>query len=74
MQTKSGSVIKQEVLGRTNRLNSSDTTRTVQKTTRQEIILLLHVFVASGMCLPSRCLATVGCDTHIYAQTDARDL
>jgi hypothetical protein len=36
--------ILQEVLGRTNRLLSFDTTRTAQKTTRRTILLLLHVY------------------------------
>jgi hypothetical protein len=69
--------IRQEVLGRTNRLLSFDMKRTAQETTslqsfyvaiigaytgrstdtRQPILLSLHIFVAAGMCLPSRCLA-----------------
>jgi hypothetical protein len=30
------------------------------KMTRPAILLLLRVFVATGTCLPSRCLATIG--------------
>jgi hypothetical protein len=50
-------VLKQEVLGRTNRLLSFDTTRTAQKRMRPTIFLLLSVFVAAGTCLPRRCLS-----------------
>jgi hypothetical protein len=45
---------KQEVLGRTNRLLSFDTTRAAEKTTRPTSPLLLGAFVAAGICLPSR--------------------
>jgi hypothetical protein len=31
-----------------------------QKTPRQTVLLLLRVFIATGTCLPSRCLATLG--------------
>jgi hypothetical protein len=55
---------------RTHRL-SFDKTRTTQKMTRLIILLLLHVFVAEGKCLPSRCLATIG---GIHIVTDGRDL
>jgi hypothetical protein len=52
--------MKQEVLGRTNRLLSFDTTQTANKTTRPRINLLLRVFVAAGTRFQSRCLATIG--------------
>jgi hypothetical protein len=55
--------------------------------TRPTILLLLHVFVASGICLPRRFLETKGRiqftellssndmkDTHTDTQTDGRDL
>jgi hypothetical protein len=75
-----------EIYRQTHRL-SLDKTRTIWKMTRQIILLLLHVFVAAGTCLPSRCLAQDGgvhlaeplpCDdrrdTHADIETDERDL
>lgn len=41
-------------------------TRTAQTTTWPSILLLLHVFVAMGMCLLSCCLATTRGDTHTH--------
>jgi hypothetical protein len=35
-------------------------TRTAQKTKRSTILLVLHVFVATGTCLSSSCLITTG--------------
>jgi hypothetical protein len=69
--TGSEKYTQQVVLGRTNRLLPFHMTQTAQKTTRPTI-LLLGVFVAEGAYLPSRCLATIGGDTH--TQTDGRDL
>jgi hypothetical protein len=51
---------KQEVLGRTNRLLSFRRHGLHRNKTRPAILLLLHIFVAAGTCLPSRCLATIG--------------
>jgi hypothetical protein len=45
-----------------------------KKTKPPTILLLLRVFVATGACLPSHCLATMREDTHIDTQTDERDL
>jgi hypothetical protein len=45
------------------------TTLTAQKTTRPTIFLLLRVLVAAGTCLPSFCLAKIGC-IHIHRHTD----
>jgi hypothetical protein len=54
----------QEVLERTNRLLSFDTTWTAQKTTSPTVLLLLRVFVAAVTFLPIRCLATIGGYTY----------
>jgi hypothetical protein len=61
-------VIKQIVLGRTNRLLSFDTTRTEERTTLPAILLFLRVFAAAVMILPSRCLATI--TRYTYRHTD----
>jgi hypothetical protein len=53
---------------------SFDMTRTALKATPPTIILLLRVLVATGMCLPSRCLETIRVDTQTDTQTDERDL
>jgi hypothetical protein len=50
---------------------SFDTTHIAQNTTYTTI--LLRVFVAEGMCLPSRGLATTG-GIHIQTQIDWKDL
>jgi hypothetical protein len=44
-------------------------TRAAQTTTCPTILLLLCVFDAVGMCLPSCCLATTG-GIHIHTHTD----
>jgi hypothetical protein len=59
---------EQEVLGRSNRLFSFDTTRTPQKTTRITLILLLRVFFVAGTCVPSRWLATRKRDTYRHTE------
>jgi hypothetical protein len=46
------------ILRQTHRL-SFDTTRTAKKMTFPTFLILLHVFIAAGACLPSRCLATI---------------
>jgi low affinity Fe/Cu permease len=66
---------KQEILGRTNRLFSFDTTRIVYKATPPTILLFLCVFVAAGTCLSSRCLTQDWRNAYyIDTQTDGRDL
>jgi hypothetical protein len=49
-------------------------TRTVQKTTPPTILLLFCVFIVTGTCLPSRCLATIRGDTHTDTQADETHL
>jgi hypothetical protein len=65
---------KREVLGRINRLLSFYTTRTVYKTTRPIILLLLHVLFVMETCLLSRCLRKTREETHTNTQTDEKDL
>jgi hypothetical protein len=51
---------KQEVLGRTNCLLSFRRHELHRNKTCPTVLLLLLVFFATGTCLPSRCLATIG--------------
>jgi hypothetical protein len=69
-RTRQRNYLKQEVLGRTNRLLSFDMTCAACKRTLPTILLLLRVSIAAGTYSRSRCLATMR--TNAGTQTDRR--